>query len=121
MQVTADITNTGKRAGSEVAQLYLIAPASTGEPTSQLKGLQKVRLAPGQTKKVHFTLSAHDASYWETAAQAWTLEAGKYTVRVGDSSRSLPLSGTFDVTRTTGPRSTTITAPRSPQPVAPCR
>ncbi|WP_194909924.1 glycoside hydrolase family 3 C-terminal domain-containing protein [Catenulispora rubra] len=111
LQVTADVTNTGKRAGSEVAQLYLTDPASTGEPASQLKGFQKVQLAPGQTKKVHFSLSAQDASYWDTAAQAWTLGAGNYTVRVGDSSRSLPLTGTFDVNHTTGPRSTAVTAP----------
>jgi beta-glucosidase len=82
------VTNTGTRAGAEVAQLYLTDPAPTGEPASQLKGIQKVQLAPGQTKQVHFDLSSQGASYWNTDAQASTLAAGTYTVHVGDSSRS---------------------------------
>jgi beta-glucosidase len=110
-EVTAQVTNTGTRAGAEVAQLYLGDPASTGEPTSQLKGFQKVFLQPGQTKQVTFGVTSHDASYWNSAAQGWTLGAGTYTVRVGDSSRSLPLSGTFAVTRTSGPEVTTVSAP----------
>ncbi|MEY9913129.1 beta-glucosidase [Catenulispora sp. MAP12-49] len=112
LRATANVTNTGTRAGAEVAQLYLTDPASTGEPSSQLRGFQKVQLAPGQTKQVHFDLTAQDASYWNTPAQAWALGTGSYTVRVGDSSRSLPLSGTFAVTTTTGPRSTSVTAPK---------
>jgi beta-glucosidase len=111
IEVTADVTNTGSRAGAEVAQLYLSDPASTGEPPNQLKGFVKVYLRPGQTKRLHFTLSAKDASYWHTLAHGWALAAGTYTVRVGDSSRSLPLSGTFRVTRTTGPQYTTVSAP----------
>jgi beta-glucosidase len=111
LTVTADVTNTGSRAGAEVAQLYLGDPASTGEPTSQLKGFQKVDLAPHQTKQVTFQVSAQDASYWNSDAQAWTLGTGKYTVRVGDSSRNLPLSGSFGVDHTTGPRFTKVAAP----------
>jgi beta-glucosidase len=110
-EVTAQVTNTGTRAGAEVAQLYLGDPASTGEPPSQLKGFQKVFLQPGQTKPVKFAVTSHDASYWNSAAQGWALGAGTYTVRVGDSSRSLPLSGTFAVTRTSGPEVTTVSAP----------
>ena len=108
---TADVTNTGSRAGAEVAQLYLTDPASTGEPPQQLKGFAKVFLQPGQTKQVQFAVTAQDASYWHSAAHGWTLAAGTYTVRIGDSSRSLPLSGTFRVTRTTGPQYTTVSAP----------
>ncbi len=111
LQVTANVTNTGTRAGADAAQLYLSDPAATGEPATQLKGIQKVQLVPGQTKQVHFDLSAQEAGYWNTDAQAWTLGAGIYTVQVGDSSRSLPLSGTFDVTNTTGPRYTKVAAP----------
>jgi beta-glucosidase len=111
IEATADVTNTGDRAGAEVAQLYLSDPASTGEPPNQLKGFAKVSLQPGETKKVHFDISAQDASYWSSPAHAWTLGAGTYTVHVGDSSRSLPLSGTFRVDRTTGPAYTTVSAP----------
>jgi beta-glucosidase len=108
---TADVTNTGSRAGAEVAQLYLTDPGSTGEPAQQLKGFAKVWLRPGQTKQVTFPVTAQDASYWHSLAHGWTLAAGTYTVRIGDSSRSLPLSGTFRVTSTTGPQYTTVSAP----------
>jgi len=111
IQVRVDVTNTGSREGAEVAQLYLSDPASTGEPANQLKGFQKVHLKPGQTKHLRFEISAKDASYWNSDAQAWTLGAGTYTVHVGDSSRNVPLSGTFGVERTTGPRGTKVTAP----------
>lgn len=111
IQVHVDVTNTGRREGAEVAQLYLSDPATTGEPANQLKGFQKVHLKPGQTTHLHFDISAKDASYWNSDAQAWTLGAGTYTVHVGDSSRNLPLSDTFRVDRTTGPRGTNVTAP----------
>jgi beta-glucosidase len=111
LKVSAEVTNTGRRAGSEVAQLYLSDPASTGEPVNQLKGFQKVELRAHQSKRVTFEIDAAASSYWNTAAQAWTLGAGKYTVHVGDSSRSLPLTGAFRVTRTTGPRFTALSAP----------
>ena len=103
------MTNTGARAGSEVAQLYLTEPASTGEPANQLKGFQKVELKPEPDQAGPASSSAaQDASYWNTDAQAWTLGAGKYTVHVGDSSRNLPLSDGFRVDRTTGPRYTKV-------------
>ena len=111
VQASVDVTNTGRSEGAAVAQLYLSDPASTGEPVNQLRGFQKVDLKPGQTKTLQFEISAKDASYWNTDAQAWTLGAGTYTVHVGDSSRNLPLSDTFRVDRTTGPRYTKVTAP----------
>jgi beta-glucosidase len=109
--VTADITNTGTRAGADVVQLYLDEPASAGEPPKQLKGFQKVQLNPGQTKQVRFTLDTRAVSYWDPNAQNWTAAAGKYSVAVGDSSVNLPLTGSFSVTRTTGPRYVKVTAP----------
>ncbi|MEE4540389.1 glycoside hydrolase family 3 C-terminal domain-containing protein [Streptomyces sp. V4-01] len=111
LQASVEVTNTGSREGAEVAQLYLTDPSSTGEPARQLKGFQRVDLQPHQSKRVAFRISARDASYWSTDAQAWTLAAGRYSVQVGDSSRHLPLSGAFQVTRTTGPRFTQVAAP----------
>jgi beta-glucosidase len=108
---SVEVTNTGSREGAEVAQLYLTDPSATGEPARQLKGFQKVDLKPHQSRRVSFEISAQDASYWSTDAQAWTLAAGKYTVQVGDSSRHLPLSDTFQVTKNTGPRYTKVSAP----------
>jgi beta-glucosidase len=109
--VTADITNTGRRAGADVVQLYLGEPASATEPPQQLKGFQKVELAPGQTKRVRFTLDTRDVSYWDANARDWTAAAGEYRIMVGDSSANLPLRGSFVVTRTTGPRYVKVTAP----------
>ncbi|HVV18159.1 MAG TPA: glycoside hydrolase family 3 C-terminal domain-containing protein [Pseudonocardiaceae bacterium] len=109
--VTADITNTGHRAGADVVQLYLGEPASATEPPKQLKGFQKVELRPGQTKHVTFSLDTRDVSYWDPNAQSWTAAAGKYQIMVGDSSANLPLHGSFAVTTTTGPRYVHVTAP----------
>jgi beta-glucosidase len=111
LRVTADVTDTGDRAGSEVAQLYLSDPKAAGEPANQLKGFAKVALGAHQTKQVAFDVTAQDASYWNSDAQAWTLTPGAYQVHVGDSSRSLPLSGGFHVRTTTGPRYTKVSAP----------
>ena len=97
LRVTARVTNTGRRAGDEVAQLYLTDPAATGEPGRQLKGFDKVHLKPGQSKVVRFTITARDASYWNSDDQRWTLAAGQYTVEVGNSSQTLPLSDTVQV------------------------
>jgi beta-glucosidase len=97
--VSARVTNTGRVAGSEVAQLYLGDPAAAGEPPRQLKGFQKVTLRPGESTTVHFALSGHDLSYWDDAANGWAVAAGSYQVYVGDSSAlaGLPLRGQFAV------------------------
>ena len=112
--VSADITNTGKRTGADVAQLYVGDPAKTGEPPEQLKGFDKVSLQPGQTKRVSFRLSAAQAfSYWDTTANAWAVADGGYKLSIGDSSASLPLTTTVDVTRSYGPQAVTLSAPSS--------
>jgi beta-glucosidase len=102
--VSATVTNTGPVAGSDVVQLYLGDPAAAGEPPRQLKGFQKVTLRPGQSATVRFTLTGHDLSYWDDAANGWVLPDGRYQVYVGDSSAlaGLPLRGGFTVTRTLG-------------------
>jgi len=111
--VTATVTNTGKVAGSDVAQLYLGDPASAGQPPRQLQGFQKVTLKPGQSTSVRFTLSGHALSYWDDAANGWVLPDGHYQVYVGDSSglANLPLQGGFTVTRSIGARYVTASGP----------
>ncbi|HEX4832522.1 MAG TPA: glycoside hydrolase family 3 C-terminal domain-containing protein [Trebonia sp.] len=112
--VTADITNTGHRAGSDVAQLYVDDPAAAGEPPQQLKGFQKVSLNPGQTRQVTFRLTAAQAlSYWDSTASNWAVADGSYRLSVGDSSASLPLSATVRVKRSYGPQGVTVSAPSS--------
>src|ERR1700760_2223866 len=116
--VSATVTNTGKTAGSDVAQLYLSDPAAAGEPPRQLKGFQKVSLAPGQSRPVRFTLSGHDLSYWDDAASGWVLPDGGFGVSVGDSSAlaNLPLHGSFTVGQTVGARYATLSAPPEATP-----
>jgi len=89
--VTARVKNTGTRAGSEVVQLYVGAPAAAHEPVRQLKGYTKVTLKPGQTTTVRLKLSRSALATWNNAKTGWTVVKGRYRVSVGDSSRNLPL------------------------------
>jgi beta-glucosidase len=87
--VTATLTNTGKRAGTEVAQLYVRdLVGSVTRPVRELKGFQKVELAPGQSREVSFTLKAKDLAFY-TAAGKWEAEPGDFRVFVGGNSRDL--------------------------------
>ncbi len=95
-QVSADVTNTGRRPGADVAQLYVGDPAATGEPAEQLKGYQRVTLRPGQTTRVTFSVSRADLAWWNGH---WQVSPGSYALMVGDSSASLPLTAHVEVTR----------------------
>jgi beta-glucosidase len=93
--VTATVHNTGSRAGTEVAQLYVGNPASDGEPPHQLKGFQRITLAAGASGTVTFPVRARDLAHWDTSSHSWKTTAGSYQILVGDSSRNLPLTGTL--------------------------
>ena len=90
--VSFDVTNTGKVAGAEVAQLYVSDPsAKVKRPERELKGFKKVRLTPGETKHVTLNLDARAFSYWDSTAHKWTIDPGKFVICVGDSSENTPL------------------------------
>ena len=90
--VSFDVTNTGAVDGAEVAQVYVSNPsAKRSRPERELKGFEKVRLAPGETKHLRLELDARSFSYWDDSARRWTVDAGRFIVRVGDSSESTPL------------------------------
>ena len=90
--VSFDVTNTGSLAGAEVAQLYVSDPsAKATRPERELKGFEKVRLASGETKHVTLNLDARAFSYWDSTAHKWTIDPGKFVIRVGDSSENTPL------------------------------
>jgi beta-glucosidase len=118
VRVSAMVTNTGKRAGSEVAQLYLGDPPATGEPPRQLFGFQRVSLAAGASARVSFVLTPQDMSWWSDTANGWTQTAGSYRVYVGDSSAlaDLPLQGAFTMASTPGARQVTVSAPSAMRP-----
>ena len=118
VRVSATVTNVGRRAGSDVAQLYLADPAGSGEPPRQLAGFQRVSLAPGAKAKVSFTVTPQEMSWWDDTANGWTQTAGTYGVYVGDSSAlaGLPLRGSFTTATTAGARQVTVSAPSAVQP-----
>ena len=118
VRVSAVVTNTGKRAGSEVAQLYLGDPPATGEPPRQLFGFQRVSLAAGASARVSFVLTPQNMSWWSDTANGWTQTAGSYRVYVGDSSAlaDLPLQGAFTMASTPGARQVTVSAPSTMRP-----
>ncbi|WP_206051607.1 glycoside hydrolase family 3 C-terminal domain-containing protein [Nocardioides ferulae] len=88
------VRNTGDRAGSTVPQVYVSAPRATGEPPRQLKGFTKVRLAPGDSRRVTVRLDRRAFAHWDVDADRWVVSPGRYGVLVGPHSRDLPLSGT---------------------------
>jgi len=97
ISVGFDVTNTGSAEGAEVAQLYVSDPSAKAKrPERELKGFAKVRLAPGETKHVTLDLDARAFSYWDQGKHNWTIDPGKFVLRVGDSSENTPL--TADVT-----------------------
>jgi beta-glucosidase len=95
--VTATVTNTGSRAGADVAQLYVTDPASAGEPPRQLEGFARVNLQPGASQTVTFSLAQRNLQHWDTGSNGWATSTGDYGVSVGDSDANLPLTGTLSV------------------------
>ena len=91
IQVSCQVTNTGSVKGDEVVQLY--ASPKAGQPLKplQLKGFQRVSLAPGERRTVTFTVGA-DQLAWHSDA-GWTVSPGEYTFRIGSSCRDLLLEG----------------------------
>lgn len=98
INVEMDIKNTGSRTGAETVQLYLGMPSTAvAEPPKQLKGFQKVSLAPGQSQHVSFSLDPSAFSYWNTSSGNWAVQNGTYQILVGSSSRDIRLQGSFTV------------------------
>lgn len=90
--VSADVHNAGARAGEEIVQFYVNQPvASVSRPVRELKGFQKLALAPGETKRVHFILGVDQLRFWTDAG--WTFEPGTFRVWIGpDSAHGLATS-----------------------------
>jgi beta-glucosidase len=112
--IGADVTNTGDRAGAEVVQLYLEHPSGAGEPRRGLRGFSRVFLDPGQTAHVEFALDARALSVWDATSHRWRAGAGRYSVRVGSSSRDLPLHASFTLSRELTPGAPTPPAIPTP-------
>jgi len=98
LTVTVTITNTGTRAGQEVVQLYVRDVESTAfRPLQELKGFAKVRLEPGESRDVGFTLNRRSFAYWDTELHDWHVEEGRFEIRVGASSRDIRAAAAVEV------------------------
>ena len=110
VNVTLEVTNSGKSSGKEVVQLYLQYPdpqskddiANDGGdtaidfPTKVLRGFEKIFLEVGETKVVEMQLTRRDLSFWDVIAQNWRMPThGTFKIRIGASSRDLRLTADY--------------------------
>jgi beta-glucosidase len=91
LTVSFNVKNTGKRAGTEIAQVYSSLPDSAGEPPKRLLGWARVELAPGESKAVTVTVDKERLTVFDEAADSFKLVPGSYHVMAGGSSQDLPL------------------------------
>ena len=99
--VRVKVKNTGNRAGKTVVQLYVGDTESTPiRPVRELKGFEKVFLAPGEEKEVAFTLGKRAFAYWNTQLHDWHVETGDFTIEIGASSRDIVLRADVRVNST---------------------
>lgn len=95
--VAFTVTNTGPRAGAEVAQLYLGFPAAAGEPPWVLRGFSHITLAAGESRNATVELSSRELSCWDAKAHGRYVPSGTYRIAVGSSSRYLPLQASVQI------------------------
>ena len=89
-----EVTNTGKRAGAEIAQVYVgDRHSSVPRPMKELKGFTKVNLEAGETRQATVTLDRRAFSYYDVKKHDWTVEAGDFDVYVARSSAQIELTG----------------------------
>ncbi len=96
VRVSFRVTNTGKRDGAEITQLY-VAPINppVGRPLKELKGFQKVYLKAGESKKVTISLDRRSLAYYNDQTDTWDVARGPYTVLIGSSSQDIELQRTL--------------------------
>jgi len=98
IDVSVDVTNTGKRAGDAVVQLYIHQRAgSASRPVRQLKGFERVALDAGAKRTVHFALGKDELQFWSPTQKKWVVEPEQFDVWVGGDS-SAALHGEFRLT-----------------------
>lgn len=98
-QVSLTVTNTGNLTGATVPQLYITLPSSAGAgtPVQQLRGFEKIDLAPGASERVTFELMRRDLSFWDVVVQEWRVPTGTLGIKAGFSSRDAILVGNFEI------------------------
>ena len=103
-KVSVTVTNVGSVAGAEVVQLYVAKPAhQVFRPEQELKAFAKLRLQPGESKRVTLALGDTAFRYWNVATDAWEVEGGTYELRVAAASDDVREVGTVTLTGTDAP------------------
>ena len=98
LTVTVPVTNTGSREGAEVVQLYISdLKSSLPRPVKELKGFQKVKLAPGETKEVVFTIAKDALSFYDDSTQSWITESGKFEAIIAASATDMKSKVVFTI------------------------
>jgi len=95
--VSFSVKNTGKRPGTEIAQVYAALPDSAGEAYRRLAGWQRVDLKPGESKAVSIAIDSQMLSIYDEQKIGWTLLPGSYQVFAGSSEANTPLQGTLAI------------------------
>ncbi|MGA9883293.1 MAG: glycoside hydrolase family 3 protein [Candidatus Acidiferrales bacterium] len=98
-EVSFDVTNTGKRSGADVAEIYVgeIHP-QVPRPARELKGFARVELRPGETRLISIQLNSRAFAYFDTAAHEWRVDPGEFKIFVGSSVDQLPLERMIKLT-----------------------
>ena len=98
IQISVQIQNTGKRIGKEVVQVYVSKYNSTiDRPLQELKAFTKsIALKPNATEELKINIAVSDIRYWDEAKNDWALEKGRYTIKLGSSSRDIRQEYTID-------------------------
>ena len=100
VRVSFTLTNTGERAGQEVAQLYVRdVEARLRRPPKELKGFVKVALEPGESRRVTLALDRRAFAYYDPAYGAWVAEPGTFELLVGASSADIRLGAEVSLRR----------------------
>ncbi|MGA2271524.1 MAG: glycoside hydrolase family 3 C-terminal domain-containing protein [Bryobacteraceae bacterium] len=97
IKVSFSVKNTGKRPGTEIAQVYVSLPAGASEPPKRLVAWDKIHLAAGEAKTVSLAIDPFHLSVFNVAKDAWEVLSGEYKVMVGGSSRETPLTAAVNV------------------------
>ncbi|MGA7156230.1 MAG: glycoside hydrolase family 3 C-terminal domain-containing protein [Acidobacteriaceae bacterium] len=96
--VSVDVTNTGKRAGSDVVQLYVGDPSAKAKrPVKELKGFSRINLAPGATQRVEFHLASQDLAWYNPDTHHWQVDPGAFKAYAGGNSAATPEVADFTV------------------------
>ena len=90
LTVKVTVKNVGSREGQEVVQMYISdKKSSLPRPVKELKGFRKIKLAPGESKEVVFTIDKEALSFFDDAQHAWVAEPGKFEAIIAASAADI--------------------------------